>query len=183
MYSPEDKAAIYATICEQVSRGFPLRKICENSKSSKFPSLSTVMKWLSEDAAFSEQYARAREEQADYLADQIVGIADEPVTEFSIEDDEDGTKASVASRLEMERRKQRIDARKWVAAKLKPTTYGDKLDLSGDIHLKLPDEQVESRLAHLLRKAGVAGLIGGTREAEGEAEVLRDVPGDRASQA
>ena len=30
------------------------------------------------------------------------------------------------------RNRLRVDARKWVAAKLKPRTYGDKLELSGD---------------------------------------------------
>lgn len=177
-YRPEEKAQICNAICERIGKGEPLTKICETDG---MPVYSTVMLWLSEDKAFSEMYARAREDQADFYADQIVGIADEPVAEFSIEDDEDGAKASVATRLEMERRKQRIDARKWVAEKLKPTTYGNKLDLSGDLNIKLPDEQVESRLAHLLGKAGVAGLIGGAGAAEGEAQVLRDVPGDGAS--
>lgn len=173
-------------ICHKVANGEPLTKICEVNG---MPVYSTVMKWLTEDATFSEMYARAREDQADYLADQIVAIADEPVFEpkLETEDGEDGgdagKKARMISTLDMERRRQRIESRKWVAAKLKPRAYGDKLDLTGSLDLKLPDEQVESRLAHLLRKAGTLVAVGGAGEAEGPAQVLQHVPRDGASEA
>lgn len=158
-YKAEERGRLYDLICEQVSKGVPLRKICERHES--LPSLSTVMKWLTEDAAFSEQYTRAREEQADYIADQIVEIADAPVVEHSLPDDEDGSKARVADRLEMERRRQQIEARKWVAAKLKPKVYGDKLDLGGSVAVTLSDEQLDARLAHLLGKTGAVATVGG----------------------
>lgn len=160
-YSQEDKERVQRVICLEIAAGKSLKSILDGDPS--MPNRDTVYEWLHDDAAFSDNYTRAREAQADYFADEISTIADtEP----------DPNKARV-----------RIDARKWAAGKLKPKVYGDKLDITGDLNIKLPDEQVESRLAHLLGKAGIAGLIGGTREAEGEAEVLRDVPGDRASQA
>ncbi len=160
-YRQEDKAHIQRAICLEIAAGKSLKSILDNDPS--MPSRETVYEWLHDDAAFSDNYTRAREAQADYFADEISHIADT---------ESDPNKARV-----------RIDARKWAAGKLKPKVYGDKLDITGDLSIKLPDEQVESRLAHLLGKAGIAGLIGGTREAEGEAEVLRDVPGDGASQA
>lgn len=160
-YSQEDKERVQRVICLEIAAGKSLKSILDGDPS--MPNRDTVYEWLHDDAAFSDNYTRAREAQADYFADEISTIADtEP----------DPNKARV-----------RIDARKWAAGKLKPKVYGDKLDITGDLNIKLPDEQVESRLAHLLGKAGIAGLIGRTREAEGEAEVLRDVPGDRASQA
>ena len=92
----------------------------------------------------------AREEQADFHADEIIEIADtEP----------DPNKARV-----------RIDARKWKAAKMQPKKYGDKIDLnhSGAVEM-LTDEQLNGKLALLLGKAGIGVAAGGDGEAEGEA--------------
>ena len=48
----------------------------------------------------------------------------------------------------MARNKLRVDARKWIASKLKPRVYGDKLELSGEVGAptKLSDEQLLERL-------------------------------------
>jgi hypothetical protein len=69
------------------------------------PGYTTIYKWLREHVAFAEQYARAREDQADTYADQMAYIADT---------DED-----------VQRAKLKIDTMKWVASKLKPKKYGD----------------------------------------------------------
>ena len=114
------------------------------------PSKPAVLDWLNEDPSFATQYARAREDQADFYADEIIEIAD---TEA------DSSKA-----------RNRIDARKWKASKLQPKKYGDKLDLShsGSI-TNLTDEQLNAQFTKLLGKAGVGGTAGGNGEAEGEA--------------
>ena len=96
-------------ICDLVARGLSLRTICVKSD---MPSMSTVCKWLKENPEFSEQYARAREEQADIFADEIIEIAD------AVEPDS----AAVA------KAKLQIDARKWRAAKMSPKKYGDKVE-------------------------------------------------------
>lgn len=98
-YTPE----LADAICEQLSDGEPLAAICAGEE---MPSRATVYRWLAANAVFRDMYARAREEQADTLADDILAIADtEP----------DAAKARV-----------RVDARKWVASKLLPKKYGDK---------------------------------------------------------
>jgi hypothetical protein len=71
------------------------------------PSRTTAYKWLGEHTFFANTYARAREERADLIDDEIVQIADT---------DPDPNRARV-----------RIDARKWWAAKVNPKKYGDKL--------------------------------------------------------
>jgi hypothetical protein len=68
-------------------------------------------------------YARAREDQADTLADEILAISDEQREAVT----RDGTIYDP----EVHRDRLRIDARKWVAAKLKPRKYGDKVELAG----------------------------------------------------
>lgn len=78
----------------------------------RMPSYETVRRWCATDEAFRARYAQAREDQADSFTHQIQTIADTATSE----------NVQVA-RLQ-------IDARKWMAGKLRPKVYGDKLDLT-----------------------------------------------------
>jgi hypothetical protein len=84
------------------------------------------MRWLADDqdGKRREQYARARDAQSDVIADEILMIADT---------EEDAQKARV-----------RIDARKWLAGKMKPKVYGDKqtVEHSGGLSINLVDNFV-----------------------------------------
>lgn len=117
MYSDE----LAVEICTQLASGNPLSRIC---KQDGFPQLATVYRWLQSNAQFREQYARAREDQADTLADEIIAISDDGENDTYI--DEDG-KARIDHDA-IARSKLRVDARKWVAAKMKPKKYGDKVE-------------------------------------------------------
>jgi hypothetical protein len=75
---------------------------------------------------FRDRYAQAREEQADTNADEILAIADEMPPEYT---DEKGRTSIDHSYLAWQ--KQRIEARKWTAMKLKPKKYGDRVALEG----------------------------------------------------
>ena len=99
-FSPE----LAATICLRLSNGETLRQICNDPT---MPCRATVCLWLSEKPEFSDQYARARDLQQDYRADEILEIAD------AAED------AHLA--------KLRIDARKWLMSKTAPKKYGDRV--------------------------------------------------------
>lgn len=110
------------TICERLAKGESLNKICSEAA---MPSMVTVFKWLGENEQFANKYARAREEQAEKLVDEIIEIADEdPATIV----DKDGI--SRIDNAAVQHQRMRLDARKWVAAKLKPKSYGDKIDLN-----------------------------------------------------
>lgn len=121
-------------ICERLAQGESLRGICRDDAQ---PALSTVFRWLTLHPEFSEQYARAREEQAEAFADEIVAISDEECTTVradkhsSRDDDGEGNTEVVFDSVAVARNRLRIDARKWVAAKLKPKKYGDKLAIGG----------------------------------------------------
>jgi hypothetical protein len=91
------------------------------------PVLSTVYLWMLRDLVFSEQYARAREEQAETLADEIVALADEDP--MQVVDDKGIARVDSAW---VTWQKNRVDARKWVASKLKPKKYGDRVAVAGD---------------------------------------------------
>lgn len=113
-------------ICERLADGESLRSICLDDA---MPSKASVFRWLGIHKEFSDQYARAREEQAEAFADEMVAIADERET---IVKDGNGETVVAFDATAVARNRLRIDARKWVASKLKPKKYGEKLELSGD---------------------------------------------------
>lgn len=119
-------------ICGLLAEGKSLRSILALDG---MPNARYVYQWMREHPEFGKQYARAREDQADCLADEIQDIADEDPTIAFTQLVRNGTEFDVAkvdSAVE-QWRKTRIDARKWIAAKLKPKKYGEKVaaELSG----------------------------------------------------
>lgn len=148
-------------ICERLADGESLRDICQDEE---MPNRATVFRWLSRFKEFSDQYARAREEQADALFDEILTIADDGRNDWMERHNNDGEAIGWRENGEALRRSQlRVDARKWMAGKLRPKKYSDKLDLnvSGSLQTT-PEEQLNARIAELLGKAGVAIAAGGT---------------------
>jgi len=133
-------------ICELLGEGNSLRKIC---LADDMPNKSSVFKWLSENKAFSDQYARARETQADTMADEILEISDNGTNDTYIDDDGNTrTDVDVIARSRL-----RVDARKWLASKMAPKKYGERQSIEiNDVTPKTP-EQVETRLNQLLEKA------------------------------
>lgn len=121
-------------ICERLIDGESLRSIC---RSDDMPSTGTVCRWLVNNLEFQEQYARARENQADTLADEILDIADNANNDWMERlSDEDKNPGWVINGECVQRSRLRVDARKWAAAKLKPQKYGDSLNLGGGLNLK-----------------------------------------------
>lgn len=129
-------------ICEAISEGQSLRAICA---ADDMPCKASVFRWLTLHPEFSDQYARAREEQAEAMADEIVAIADEEAT--TVKNHDGGLTEVTFDNVAVARNRLRIDARKWVASKLKPKKYGDKLDVdtkhSGTIVLQLSESDAE----------------------------------------
>lgn len=95
-------------ICLRLAQGESLRAICEGDG---MPAEATVRGWAIDDVSgFTARYARARELQADFYADQTIEISDGATDKDS----------AAAARVQ-------IQARQWIASKLKPKAYGDKL--------------------------------------------------------
>jgi hemerythrin superfamily protein len=113
-------------ICDRLSNGESLRSICSTKG---MPAKASVFRWLTANADFRDQYARAREAQADALFDEIVDIANTPVMGKKEKYDADGKLIESSTGDMIEHRRLQIEARKWVAAKLRPKVYGDKLDV------------------------------------------------------
>lgn len=117
-------------ICIRIAEGESLRKICEDDD---MPERVTIYRWLQADTDFCNHYTRAREDQADTLADEILAIADEQPEIIAVTDKRTGE--LIEHKLDgafLQWQKNRIDTRKWIAMKLKPKKYGDRQILAGD---------------------------------------------------
>jgi len=76
------------------------------------PSRDSVYAWMRERKDFSDMYARAREERADLLFEELFEIADKPCT----------------NQVEVQQQRNRLDTRKWALSKLAPRKYGDRVE-------------------------------------------------------
>jgi hypothetical protein len=101
--------------------------ICkEMRKENKdWPAYQTVYIWLRDNEEFRKQYELAKRWQVQVIVDEIIDIADDNTRDFVY--NEKGE--IMADKDHINRARLRIDSRKWVAAKLVPKLYGDKLQL------------------------------------------------------
>ena len=105
-------------LCEQISEG---KSLSTAIKSEGMPSYQLVMLMLRNNPEFRTMYEKAVESRADRLAEEIIELADQQIP--------DGLEGPMASAWVQQKRMQ-VDARKWVASKLKPKTYGDRIDVA-----------------------------------------------------
>jgi transposase-like protein len=114
-YSPE----LASQICEMISNGMSVREIC---REDGMPDMRTVFRWLAKHEEFRQQYAYARDAQADFLSEELLEIADDGTNDWM---ERDGVQ--LVDHEHISRSKLRIDTRKWLMAKLQPKKYGDKV--------------------------------------------------------
>lgn len=121
-------------ICEKVaSNPVGLKKLTQMFP--KLPCMDTVYEWRHKYPKFSEQYAQAKLRQADYLAEEILEIADDASDDIKY--DKDGNESCNAEFVA--RSRLRIDSRKWLASRLLPKQYGDKVTHEGKITISHED--------------------------------------------
>ena len=116
-------------ICIRLSLGESVRSIC---KDPEMPSQALIYQWLYRHPDFLEQYTRAREEQAETHADEIVDIADETPALLEVKDKDGNVVDIKLDSAYIAWQKQRIDSRKWNASKQRPKKYGDRVTHGGD---------------------------------------------------
>jgi len=95
------------------------------------PTWSEVSWWVRKDEECAQIYADAKAAQMDYLAEELLEIADDGKNDYMQRSDPNNPgyafngEHSARSRL-------RLDTRKWLMSKLKPRKYGDRTILAGD---------------------------------------------------
>jgi hypothetical protein len=119
-------------VCDGICRKIPLARLCDEDDS--LPTPRTVYKWLRVHPEFVQNYTRAKEDQADYLAEECLEIADH-----------DG--------LEPADKRIRVDTRKWLASKFQPKKYGDKQFVeTKDTTEEITDEDLNAKIIELMDK-------------------------------
>lgn len=109
-YTEEQKKEMFNKIIESICNGVSVRQIL---KKDGMPSFCALLDWMEKDEELAKQYARAKQESADFDADNVNYIA-----ELCLRDKVTPAAARVA-----------IDAYKWSAGKKKPKKYGDMIKI------------------------------------------------------
>lgn len=130
-----------------LAEGLSLSEICRRDD---MPARSTVHQWIADNVdGFTDKYARAREAQADRFADEIVEIADDSTNDW-VERKRGKDTVTDLDYDHVQRSKLRVDARKWLMARMAPKKYGDRVaaEITGkDGKDLLPAETDPSRIA------------------------------------
>ena len=122
---PEEREKIALAVIEAVANSTEgLRALCAEHGVS----IGRFMAWIDASPDLAERYARAKRLQAELLAAEIVAIADEAEVQARYQGEEVTLELSANA---IARNRLRVDARKWVASKLLPKVYGDKLAVGG----------------------------------------------------
>jgi len=116
--SPE-RAKLADAVLANMETGMSCWKACEKAGVKN----STFMLWVSQDSALAENYARARENYVERIAQEVMELSDVDVGETP-----DGRKDWAA----VQKHRLQVDTRKWLLSKLAPKKYGEKIEISGD---------------------------------------------------
>ena len=124
--APDD----FPIILDAIASGKSLRAICREI-GVHHSAASSAMR---ADDDLASQYARAREERADYYAESILTTA----------------QATLAGRVKPDAARVAIDAFKWTASKMAPKKYGDRIqaDVSGQLSIDCIRREIVDPKAH-----------------------------------
>ena len=137
IYHPDLAKEICDTLAS-TSKG--TKKLC--AENLHWPSQDTLFTWLKTNAEFSEQYARAKKNQAELLVDEILEISDDASQDQIITNQGEIIFNSQA----INRARLKIDTRKWLACKLIPRVYGSKVEENEiDLNSRVREELLELR--------------------------------------
>jgi hypothetical protein len=113
-------------IAARLSTGEPLTQICQDPAMPSLAQFYRIVRTSPEAAAIIDA---AREDAAHTLAAQMLEIADTPMQGEKRVDESssDGSKTRIEYFDNVARAAQRIQARKWLAERLLPATYGQRV--------------------------------------------------------
>jgi hypothetical protein len=116
--------AVFSAALELLASGLTTKQACKKLHINR----STLWRYATASEARRDSYAHARDQQARALADETLEISDQATNE-----------GERVARL-------RVDTRKWLASKLLPKEFGDRLEVSGtfanlDVR-QLTDDQI-----------------------------------------
>jgi len=139
-------------ILDRMSNGESLRSICRGLDLRP----STVIRWATDDRdGFAGQYAEAREAQGHALADELLDIADDGRNDWMARRDPNNSGYELNGE-HVQRSRLRLDTRKWLASKILPKVYGEKVtqEVVGTNGGPVQFEDVRAPIASLISPFG-----------------------------
>jgi hypothetical protein len=106
---------------------------------------------IAEDEVLADRYARAKEVACEAWADETIEIIDEEPP--LIESDNGGQRMDAAF---VAWQRNRVEARKWHLAKLKPKVYGDRLNVDQEVTMHF-EKQLTERLEDARKRLTIVG--------------------------
>jgi hypothetical protein len=124
-FTNESRAAMFKTICNRISNGNSLKRICDKKLcGDDTPDISTVWDWIHRSQENTDNYAKACEERTDSRIDEMHYVEDEAAQECrTIDDPKRAAALMMAYRM-------KVDNIKWYASKMKPKKYGNSVDVT-----------------------------------------------------
>lgn len=115
--------AVFAELCQRLAAGETLRAICRSD--DKFPDEKTVRDWVIDNFnGVAPRYTRAREAGIHSMIDETISLSDDSSRDTIT--DEEGNKK--CDNEWVARSRLRVDTRKWLASKVLPKLYGERLE-------------------------------------------------------
>lgn len=152
-----DTEVIWSELLPRIAAGASLPAALRQLPEPR-PSLWWAKMAVRDDPDLAERYRAAMELRADALADEIAAIADE-----SIPANLQGSDASAW----VQQQRLRVDAKKWLACKLFPRRYGDRvgIDLAVDQRISITAalEAAQRRVDAIDVEQRPAVLLAGSR--------------------
>jgi hypothetical protein len=113
-----DRDVVWPTLLQYIADGASLTSALKRLQPS--PSYWWAKDQLRRDPDLRGRYHEACEDRADRLAEELLELADAAIPEGL-----DGPgKSAFVQKLRLQ-----VDARKWIACKLKPRQYGDRVEI------------------------------------------------------
>lgn len=151
-------AEIFEGVLAAIRAGTTMRQHVENNKNTPhFPCLDTIRAYAASDSANVKALALAREIGSDAMTDDTVFIAD--------------------TVLDTQKANNQIKSRQWLASKMKPKVYGDRIDidLNQKVDVSVAILQARAR-AQVIEHAPQSTLTTSDIESDAQASMLENNP-------
>lgn len=134
-------------ICERIATcTLSLTSICKADDA--LPSVGMIFKWMRDNPEFEKSYARAKDAQIEALMDETIEISDNATNDYMERLNFDGAETGWHLNGDaVARSRLRIDTRKWLASKLKPKKYGEKLGVDTVVSVSPDLQSMMERIA------------------------------------
>lgn len=96
----------------------------------------TIYRWIRANPEFAEMYLQARRNQVQLFVDQIIFISDDDRQDYAVNKHGE----LKVDKENIHRARLMIDTRKWLASKLMPKVYGERMQNDTNVVVKTHEE-------------------------------------------